>query len=173
MYLLLVMTGNLVKEDFLSRLTKLGEQLIGWGLKTLLGVVLGFHLIQGMVLPYVDSLKNGSVQKVISMIPGVGQGASVMTQLLLSSGILIKNTIGMAAVVILLIMAAVPVLKLAVLMWLYQCAAAVMEPICDKRLVACVAAAGDGHKLLLKIVSTAVLLLILTVALVCAGTSVR
>lgn len=171
-YLLFVMAGNMVKEEFLSRLTALGEQLLGWGMKTLLGVVLGFHLIQGMVLPYVDSLKNGSVQKVISMIPGIGQGASSVAQLLLSSGMLIKNTIGMTAVVILLVIVAVPVVKLVVLMFLYQCVAAVMEPVCDKRLVACVAAAADSHKILLKIVSTAVLLLILTVALACAGTNV-
>ncbi len=171
-YLLLVMASNMVKEAFLSRLTELLEQLLGWGMKTLLGIVLGFHLIQGLVLPYVDSLKNGSVQKLISMIPGVGQGASAVTQLLLSSGMLIKNTMGMAAVVILLVMIAVPVMKLAILMVLYQCVAAVMEPVCDKRLVACVAAAGKGHKILLKIVATAVLMLILTVALVCAGTNV-
>ena len=143
----------------MSRMTGLLEQAIGWGMKTLLGVLLGFHLIQGMVLPYVDSLKDGSVQKIISMIPGVGQGAAAITQMFLGSGVLIKNSIGMAAVVILL-------------MFLYQCMAALMEPVCDKRLVACIAAAAKGHKLLLQIVMTAALLLVITVALVCAGTNV-
>ena len=47
-----------------------------------------------------------------------------------------------------------------------------MEPVCDKRLVACIAAASKGHKLLLQIVMTAALLLVITVALVCAGTNV-
>lgn len=171
-YLLLVLASNMVKEEFLSRMTGLLEQAIGWGMKSLLGVVLGFHLIQGLVLPYVDSLKNGSVQKLVGMIPGVGQGAAVVTQMLLGSGVLIKNTMGMAAVVILLVLIAVPVLKLIILMLLYQCAAALMEPVCDKRLTACLSAAAKGHKLLLQIVMTAALLLIITVALVCAGTNV-
>lgn len=171
-YLLLVLASNVVKEEFFSRLTELLEQAIGWGMKTLLGVVLGFHLIQGLILPYVDSLKNGSVQKLIGMIPGVGQGAAAVTQMLLGSGVLIKNTMGMAAVVILLILIAVPVLKLLTLMFLYQCMAALMEPVCDKRLVACISAAAKGHKMLLQIVMTAALLLIITVALVCAGTNV-
>ena len=171
-YFLLVLASNMVKEEFLSRMTGLLEQAIGWGMKTLLGVLLGFQLIQGMVLPYVDSLKDGSVQKIISMIPGVGQGAAAITQMFLGSGVLIKNSIGMAAVVILLVLISIPVLKLMVLMFLYQCMAALMEPVCDKRLVACIAAAAKGHKLLLQIVMTAALLLVITVALVCAGTNV-
>ena len=171
-YFLLVLASNMVKEEFLSRMTGLLEQAIGWVMKTLLGVLLGFHLIQGMVLPYVDSLKDGSVQKIISMIPGVGQGAAAITQMFLGSGVLIKNSIGMAAVVILLVLISIPVLKLMVLMFLYQCMAALMEPVCDKRLVACIAAAAKGHKLLLQIVMTAALLLVITVALVCAGTNV-
>lgn len=171
-YLLLVFANHMAKEELLSKLTELTEQAIGWGMKTILGVVLGFHLIQGMVLPYVDSLKNGSVQKLVGMIPGVGQGAAAVTQMILGSGVLIKNTMGMAAVVILLVMTAVPVMKLAVLMLLYKCLAALMEPVCDKRLVKCVAAAARGHRMLLQIVATGASLLIITVAVVCAGTNV-
>lgn len=171
-YLLLVFANHMAKEEWLSRLTELTEQAAGWGMKTLLGVVLGVHLIQGMVLPYVDSLKNGSVQKLVGMIPGVGQGAAAVTQMILGSGVLIKNTMGMAAVVILVVITAVPVMKLAVLMLLYKCLAALMEPICDKRLVKCVAAMAKGHKILLQIVFTAASLLVITVAVVCAGTNV-
>lgn len=171
-YLLLVFASNMAKEEMLSRLTELVEKAIGWGMKSLLGVVLGFHLIQGMVLPYVDSLKNGSVQKLVGMIPGIGQGAAAVTQMILGSGVLIKNTMGMAAVVVLIILMAVPVIKLAVLMLLYKCVAALMEPVCDKRLVKCVSAAAKGHKMLLQIVITVGLLLVITVAVVCAGTNV-
>lgn len=171
-YLLLVFANHMAKEELLSRLTELTAQAIGWGMKTILGVVLGFHLIEGMVLPYVDSLKNGSVQKLVEMIPGVGQGAAAVTQMILGSGVLIKNTMGMAAVVILLMLIAVPVMKLAVLMLLYKCMAALMEPVCDKRLVKCVAAMAKGHKMLLQIVGTAAALLVITVAVVCGGTNV-
>jgi len=64
------------------------------------------------------------------------------------------------------------VIKLLILMFLYQGMAALMEPVCDKRLVACISAAAKGHQMLLKIVVTAGLLLVITVALVCAGTNV-
>ena len=163
-YMILVLASHISKEEIISNLTELLEQIIGWGLKTLIGVVLGFHVIQGLVLPYVDSVKNSAVQKLIGLIPGIGQGASAVTQMILGSGVLIKNTMGMAAVIILLVIVAVPVMKLAVLMVLYRCVAAVLEPVCDKRLVSCVSAAAKGHKLLLNMVMAAALLLIITVA---------
>ncbi len=170
-FLLVSLAGNLVKEDFLSRMTRLSERAVVWGLKTLLGLVLGFHLIQNLILPYVDSLKNGSAQKLLSMIPGIGQGAEAVTTMVLASGVLVKNTMGMAAVVLLFLLLAVPILKLLILYGAYVLLAAVMEPVCDKRLVASVEAAAKASGMLLKIVATAALLLILTVAVVCAGTN--
>lgn len=171
-HVLLAMAGNLVKEEFLSKLTELVGQAAGWGIKTLPGLVLGFHLIQSLILPYVDSLKQGAVTKAVSMIPGVGQGAAAVTQLLVGSGVLIKNTMGMAALVILIAVIAVPVLKLMILMALYQCVAALMEPVCDKRLVSCVSAAARGQKMMVQTVAAAALILVITVAVVCAGTNV-
>ncbi len=171
-YVLLEMAGNLAKEEFLSKMTELLEQLAAWGIKTVPGLVLGFHLIQSLILPYVDSLKQGTVQKAVSMIPGIGQGAAAMTQLLVGSGVLIKNTIGMAAVIILMILIAMPVIKLLILLLLYQCVAAVMEPVCDKRLVSCVSAAAKGQKMMLQVVIAAALILVITIAIVCAGTNV-
>ena len=38
-YLLLVFASNMAKEEMLSRLTELVEKAIGWGMKSLLGVV--------------------------------------------------------------------------------------------------------------------------------------
>lgn len=171
-HMLLVLAGHISKEDILTKLTELLEQVIGWSLKTVVGVVLGFHMIQGLVLPYMDSMKNTAVQRLIGIIPGIGQGAAAVTQMLLGSGVLIKNTMGMASVIILIVIIAIPVLKLLVLIFFYQCVAAALQPVCDKRLVACVSAAAKGHKLLLKMVMAAVLLFVITVAVVCAGTNI-
>lgn len=171
-YMMLTFARHISKEDLLSKLTELLEQIINWSLKTLVGIILGFQVIQNMVLPYVDSLKNSSAEKLIGMIPGIGQGASVVTNMLLGSGILIKNTMGMAAVILLLVMVSVPVIKLVILMLLYQGVAVVLEPVCDKRLVACISGAAKGHQMLLRMTAAAILLFVLTIALLCVGTNV-
>ncbi len=39
-------------------------------------------------------MKTGAIQKLIGIIPGVGQGASAVTQMVIGSGVLVKNTMG-------------------------------------------------------------------------------
>lgn len=171
-YALLVMAGHITKEDMLSKLTELLASAVRWSLKTMMGIVLGFHILQGMVLPYVDAVKTGTVQKVLEVIPGVGAGAGAVTRLVMGSGVLIKNTIGAAGVVVLAVLVLVPMLKLVVLMVLYQVVAAVLQPVCDKRIVSCISEMAEGHKLLLGIASAAILLFVITIAVVCASSNV-
>lgn len=171
-YALLVMAGHITKEDMLSKMTELLEQIISWSLKTMIGIVLGFQIIQGMVLPYVDSMKTGAIQKLAGAVPGIGNGISSVAQMVLGSGVVIKNTIGAAGIIILLIIAAIPLIKLLVLMFLYKCVAALLQPVCDKRIVSCISNIAKGHKLLLSIAASGVLLFVITIALVCASTNV-
>lgn len=171
-YILLVMAGHITKEDMLSKLTDLIKTGVEWGTKSLIGIVLGFQVIQGLVLPYADSVHTAGVQKLLQVIPGIGQGASAVTKMVLGSGVLIKNTMGAAAVVILILVSLVPVLKLFILLLLYRGVSAVMQPVCDKRLVACISSVADGQKLLLGLVVSSLLLFVITIALICAGTNV-
>lgn len=172
-YGLFVLAGHLAREDVLSRFRELLEQAAGWALKTMMGLVLGFHVLQGMVLPYADSAGQAGLRRLIEMIPGLGAGAGLQAQLLLGAGVLIKNTMGAAALVVLLILAAAPAAKLAFLMALCQLAAALMEPVCDKRMTACVAGISRAHRLLLRIVASSLMLLGIAIAITCAATNVN
>lgn len=171
-YILLVLAGHMAKEEMLSKMTELLKTAIQWGSRSLIGVVLGFQLLQGMVLPYADAVKTAGVQKALGMIPGVGAGASAVTKMMLGSGVLIKNTMGAAAVLILGMMSLVPVMKLSVILLIYRGVAAVLEPVADKRLVECVSAVADGQKLLLTLTLSGLALFVITIALICAGTNV-
>ncbi len=170
-FMMMVMAGNLWKEDMISKLTELLGNLILWTMKTMFGVIVGFHMIQGMILPQVDALKNASAIRIAQAIPGVGGGLGTVSQIVMGSGILIKNTAGAAAVVVLLVLAAIPIMKLCLLMVLYYIAAAVMQPVCDKRLVSCMAGAAAGHGLLLKLVCYSLTLFVLTIAIICVSTN--
>ena len=92
--------------------------------------------------------------------------------MVIGSGVLVKNTMGAAGVVILLIITVIPMLKLVILMILYQFVAAVLQPVCDKRIVSCISDMAKGHKLLLSIAASAILLFVVTIAMVCASTNV-
>lgn len=171
-YILLVLAGNMAKEDMLSKMTELLHTGIRWGTRSLIGLVLGFQVIQGMVLPYADAARTAGAQKLLSAIPGIGQGADAVTKLILGSGVLIKNSMGAAAVVILAVVSLVPVLKLVILLLIYRMTAALLQPIGDKRLVTCISSVADGQKLLLGLTVSGLLLFVITIALICMGTNV-
>ena len=164
----MVLGSHVAKEALLSKLTELLEQAVVWSLRTLTGLVVGFHLIQAMILPYADAAGQAGMKRLMEMIPGLGQGAGAMAQMVLGSGVLIKNTMGAAAVVVLAVISVVPVMKLTVLMIMYQCVAAVMQPVCDKRVVSCVSGVSKGHKLLLQIVLYSMFLFMIAIAITCA-----
>lgn len=172
-YVLMVLGSHVVKEDLLTRLTDLLEQIVGWSLKTVTGLVIGFHLIQSMILPYADAVGQAGMKRLLEIIPGLGQGAGAMAQMVLGSGVLIKNTMGAAALVVLAVITVIPVIKLMVLMILYQCVAAIMQPVCDKRVVSCVSGVSKGHKLLIQIVLYSMFLFMISIAITCASTNVN
>ena len=170
-YFLSVMAGSMVKEDMLSRMMELLKSGISWGSRSLLGIVLGFQLIQGMVLPYADSVKNAGMQRLLQAIPGIGDGAGAVTKLMLGSGVLIKNTMGAAAVLLLFVFSILPLVRILVLYLLYRGVAAVLQPVADKRLVACLSGAAQAQGMLLKVAASGFLLFAVTIALICQGTN--
>ncbi len=170
-YVTLLLVNSLSREDFLSRLAGLLRTVAEWGMKSLLGLILGLNLVQGLVLPLVDSVKSAALRKAVSAIPWVGNGAEAVGQVLLGSGALIKNAIGTAALIFLILLCLVPLLKLGIISFLYQGAAAVVQPAADKRIVACISAVGNGTRLLLKLVLYTVILFLVTVAIVCAASN--
>jgi stage III sporulation protein AE len=171
-YVLLVLGDHAMKELVLTRLSELTEQTVVWSLKTLAGAVIGFQLLQSMVLPYADALGSSTAKRLVGSIPGFGQGAGAVAQMVLGSGVLMKNSMGAAGVVALAVISMIPVLKLVILMVLYQWVAAMMQPVCDKRMVSCVAGVSRGHKLLLQVVLYSMFLFMLSIAITCGFTNV-
>ena len=171
LYMVISLVGNLFREEMFSVMTELLGKVVGWTVKTMFGIVVGFHLIQGLVLPQADAMKNAAVMRAVEAVPGVGAGAGVVSDLLLGSAVLIKNTAGAAAVAVLLFLAAVPMVKLTVLMMLYYLAAAVMQPVCDKRLTACITQNAAGHGMLLKIMGYSLALFVVTIAVISYSTN--
>lgn len=170
-YILLLFAGNVSKEEILSNMTKNLESLMKWGLRTLAGIFLGIQMVQTMILPYADSVKRTGVQKIVSAIPGVGGTAEAVIQMTIGSGVLMKNTIGAGAVVILVVLTAVPLVKLLFFLLLYKGLAIVLEPVCDKRITACAQGLGTAHRLLLELVLIMTFLFALSIGLICGATN--
>ena len=108
----LKIVNHISLEEKLSRLCDTLEWAVRALLKALLAVVLGIQMIQAMLLPAVDSVKDGILKKGVSMIPGVGQGVSTVTTTLIGSAVVIKNSIGVAGIFVLCVIILVPLMQI-------------------------------------------------------------
>lgn len=145
-YVLLVMVDHLSGEERLSRLTELLEMVVGWSLKGVVAAVMAFHMIQGLLTPAADAFRKLTVSKGIEMIPGIGDAGSSVTDMVLGSAMLIKNGIGAAALVVLLLLCLIPLAKLGIMMAAYYLLAAVLQPISDERITGCLARSWLWHE---------------------------
>lgn len=169
-YLIIVLANNLSKEDMLSKLAGLIETVIQWTLRSLLAAVIGFQTIQGLIVPVADQIKRSTFYKASSAIPGVGGTIGSVAEAVIGSGILLKNAIGVAGLMVIIIICSVPVLKLAVFTLIYKLSGAVLQPVSDKRIIECISATASSMQMLLKAVIVGAILFLLTITIVAIST---
>lgn len=157
------------KEEHFSSLAKLLEGGITLAQKVLVTFVLGMNLIQGMVAPAVDQLKKTATIRTIGVIPGLGGAMNAVSEMLIGTGLLIKNCVGAAVIVVLILLCAKPLLEIGLLVFIYRVLAALVEPVTDKRISGALDALARAGMLYVKLVVTAILMLFLTVAVVCVA----
>ncbi len=170
-YVVLMLVNNLSKEDFLSRLAQLLKSVIEWLLKGMLTLVIGFNVIQSLVAPAIDSFRTTMLNKTVSAIPGVGNAVNAVTDMVIGSAVIIKNGVGVAALVILVVISLTPLIQLWTFSVMYKVSAAVIQPVSDNRMISCIGSVGDGVKLLIKVVTTSLVLFMITIAIVTATTT--
>lgn len=165
-YILVRILDHISPEPYLTRLGELLEMIVRWTLKTMLICIAGINIIQGLVSPALDAVRRSGLQKGIETIPGVGSALGGMTEVLLSSVVLIRNGIGAAGAVVCVVICIIPIFQIGLMTLLFKLIAAVTEPISDSRIVSCISGTGDGAVLLLRAVYTSAVLFLLTIVVV-------
>ena len=164
-YVLLALMNGIWAEERLSLLLDFLKKGISTGLKAAIGVITSFGIFQSMITPVLDSLKNSAVKKAISAIPGIGNLAEGVTEMLFGSAVLIKNSIGLLLLLLLLAVCLIPLVKLLCIACIIKGSAALAGIVSDKRITGCTDRVGDGSLLLLKTAFTAVALFLIIIAI--------
>ena len=169
-YVIIMLVNNLSKEDYFSKLCKLIDNIVNWLLKTIIFFIAGLNIIKSLIEPQMDLLGKNVVNKVISSIPA-GTMMSVLTGTFLGAGIIVKNSIGIAGLMVIAIALLAPVLKALIIMLLVRVTAVLLQPIGEKRYVEGVWGLAQGIRLLtLSLISSAALFL-LTIAIMAFATN--
>ncbi len=170
-YIMIRVLGNLTGEDFLSESAELMHKVAAWILKTLLACVIGVNVVQGLLAPAIDTLKRSALTRTAEALPWVGNAMGGAAEIFLGTAVLIKNGIGMAGAVIAVLICLGPIVQLALMALMYKVAAALVQPVSDKRITACISGVSEGYELLVRVIFTVGLLFLLTIAVVAASTS--
>lgn len=172
-YVVVEMMNYLTEEEMLSKMTELIKEGIQWLLKLLFTVVIGINVVQNLLAPVIDSFKSTIISRTAGMIPGLGTSINAVTEIMVGTGIIIKNGVGIAAIIVLIVLCTGPVIKVWIMTFLYRVIVAVMQPVADKRMLGCIGGAGEGGRLLGKVMVTTVVMFLVTIAMVTAATTFR
>lgn len=167
-FIILSIVNCIWAEDKLALFMELVEKAIGWVLKIAMGIVTGVSVFQAILTPMIDSVKKTALQKTLSVIPGIGDVADGAVELVAGTAVVIKNSVGIVLVVLLLVLCAAPLIRIFLTALLFKGAAAFMGIIGDKRITACANRTGDAGMLLFRTTGTAMLLFLITLAVVAA-----
>lgn len=164
-YVILALIGGIWTEERLALLLDLMKKAISAILKGALGLVAGISFIQSIVTPAIDGVQATAFKKMVSALPGIGNLAEGVTEMVMGSAVLVKNSIGVLFLILLVVVCAAPLLKIFVIAGLIKISAALTGVISDKRIVNCTDRVGDAGMLLFKTVFTAVALFFLLIAI--------
>ena len=170
-FILVLFLNHLFIEDKLSKLAEFMEKIIGLILKFAFGAVIGLGVVQSLLTPMKDRLANNAVLSGMSAIPGVGGALGSAGEIILSCGMLIKNSVGIVGIVLLCVFAAIPMLKIGCFWVMYHLLSIVLQPITDRRLVECVSGVARGCDLYLRIIFYSTLLFFVLISMVTMATS--
>ena len=171
-YVVFSMLKELSEELKLERLCELLKNSIQWILKAVTVFVLGLSTVQNMILPTVDGAKYLAIQKSIKALPA-GEAALAAGNFLTGSSVVIKNSIGITAMILLLLLLLIPFVKIGTMLVGFMGLGAIMEPVCQKGLIQVLESVASGGVLLWKMISTVVVIFLVSICIISFATNMR
>ena len=171
-YFLVVVLNQIQSKDRFSKLAVLIKQSVCFILKAVGTGIIGLNVMKSILVPVYDNAKYSVLQKGLSLIPG-GSSFSALGTILLGAGVLIKNCVGISAVLLLVVLGGIPLLKMFSFYVAYRVILAFVQPVSDKRILAGIQGACDSTGVLVRAAGTSLVLSILSIAIVILTTNVR
>ena len=169
-FFLLQLANELSEEEMFGKMAELVKDLVTLALKTMFGIMMGINVIQGLIVPVSAELQNSTLIKAGGAIPGVGNTISTVTNTVLVAAKLVKNAVGVAGVIAVFLLCAVPLLKLLFWQFGYQLVAAVVQPVSEPRVIRCLGAIKESLALLVRAVAFGAMLFIASILVISSMT---
>lgn len=164
-------TNRLSMTDRFSKLCELIELIVKWTCRLVIIIFTGLSYVKGLMAPLSDSFKKKMFYKTAKIIPGVGDSIEALSQAVYGSGIIIKNGIGISGIVVVIVIAAAPVLQLLIYFILLKITSALLQPLAEKTFIQVIESVAVIIGLMILLVSVTGFLFIILIALICGFTN--
>lgn len=161
------MIGNLSDSVKLGKLTKAVKSIGSWVMGIMFGLISTFAGIQGLVGAGIDTIAVKSAKFALSSyIPILGGYLSEGFDIVMASGVLIKNAAGLAVFVILVVTVTAPIIKLVLFSAVLKLTAGVIEPVGDPKISELIYNTASNLNLLIAAVAGSAFLIFIMLMLV-------
>lgn len=163
--------NNISKRVQLSNLNNLIKSFSKWILTGILTVFTGINAIYGFSVPVLDAVSLKALKFTVgSVVPVVGGLVADTVETVLSGAKLMKNAVGTAGIIAVVGICLIPIVKLAIIIFMLKIAAAAAEPICDKRISDMIADSAAPITTVFSMVVASGMLFIISIAIIIGAT---
>lgn len=171
MSFVLEFVNNLSNDYKIDKLSKLLRQCVMWIQGIVMTVFIGIITIRGISAKAVDNVTSKTAKFAVdNFVPIVGKCLSDAISTVAGYSILIKNAVGSVGLIVLIAIVVFPIIKILILAFIHKLAAALVEPISDKKIVNCINSVGDCLILIAScLIGVSVMFFIMIAIIIAAG----
>ena len=164
---ILSVVNNLSDRFNISKLIIFTKQSITWLLTGIVTFFVAIMKLTGITSAAVDGVALKSMKYAVGrFVPVVGGILTDSIDTVVTSTLVVKNVMGVLGVIVIIIICAMPIIKLGVSFIMFKIAAGVIEPIADKRIVGIVSNIASGISLLFIMVFSVTVMFIISITTV-------
>ncbi|MDA3733772.1 stage III sporulation protein AE [Niameybacter massiliensis] len=142
---------------------------IRWGLRGIIVISVAIMGIYKMTLPYIDvALKKGAINVSTAFLPIIGDASKGAIEFILSCSALIKNAFAIGVIIWVVLIAAIPLMKIFIHVIMYNVVGALIQPLGDKKMTEIAGVLAKGCEFILSAVGVVVVLTIASM-IICAS----
>ncbi len=168
---ILSVSGNISDKVQLSGFTKLVRSVSKWIMAAVITLFTGVSAIYGFSAPTLDALGGRAVKFAVgSLVPIVGTFLSDTLETVAGSTRLIKNSVGTAGIIVVCSICLIPILKIGAIQLMLKLAAAITEPLTDKRISSMMWDMSESVTAVFAVVIMAAVLFVINISIMLAAT---
>jgi len=159
--------SNISEKFHISRLVNFMKQIGKWSLGIILTGFIGVITVQGLAASVIDGVGAKTVKFAVgNFVPVVGGILSDAVDAVISCSLILKNAVGIAGLIVIILICKIPIIKIAALIAIYRLTAAIVEPVSDERIVKCISDLGNSITYLFSMVVSVAVLFLLSITIV-------